>query len=93
MIFLADIETDGPRYKKDEKSKRVKDNKKKPVKQKKSVVTKLANKTAGATSFTQGEIAVVKSMIANDVKTPLNNKKSNQKTIGTKKNTKYHRSI
>ena len=43
--------------------------------------------------FTKGEIAVVKSMISNDVKTPINQQKCKQKTIGAKKRTTHHRSM
>ena len=73
------------------KSTHKKKDKKKPVKKK--AVTKSTNKTAGIAIFTQGEIAVVKSMAKNDVKTPLNNQKGKQKTIGAKKGTNYHRSM
>ncbi len=96
MIFLADIEIiDDEHYRiirdDKQKNKKQKKNKKKPVKNKK--VTRLANKNAGMRKFTEGEIAVVKSMVANDVKTPLKGGKGKQKTISAKKGIKYHRSI
>lgn len=98
MIFLADIVIiDDNHYRiirdDKQKNKKQKKNKKKPTKQKKSGFTKLANKTAGMTKFSEGEIAVVKSIAANNVKAPLNNKEGKQKTIGAKKSTKYHRSM
>ena len=104
MIFLADILTDGSYPKTDKikkersattqaKKKNIKKNKKKSSNPKNSGLTKLANKTAGVKIFTEGEIAIVKSMVANDVKTPLNGGKGKQKTIGAKKGIKYHRSI
>ena len=48
-------------------------------------------RVAASRIFTEGEIAVVKSMVANDVKTPLKGSKGKQKTIGAKKGIKYHR--
>ena len=48
---------------------------------------------ARSRTFTAGEIAVIKSMIANDVKTPLKGSKGKQKTIGAKTGIKYHRSM
>lgn len=50
-------------------------------------------RVAASRTFTKGEMAVIKSMVANDVKTPLKGGKGKQKTIGAKKGTKYHRSI
>ena len=50
-------------------------------------------KVAVSRTFTEGEIAIMKSMVKNDVKTPLKNTKGKQKTIGAKKSTKIHRSI
>ena len=50
-------------------------------------------KVAASRIFTEGEIAVVKSIVKNDVKTPIKGGKGKQKTIGAKKGIKYHRSI
>lgn len=51
------------------------------------------SRVASSRTFTQGEVAVVKSMLKNDIKKPLNNPNSKQKTIGAKKSTKYHRAM
>ena len=89
----ADVKKDMKKRQRKAMPKSTKSKKDKKESVKKKAVTRSSNKTAGIAFLTQGEIAVVKSMVKNDVKTPLNTKTTKQKTIVVKKNSKHHRSM
>ena len=79
---------------KNKKTKANKSNKKRPLKKTTRAFTRLANKTvgiAGSVNLSQSEIAIVRSMAANNINTPLKRKTSKQKTIGAKKSTSFYR--
>ena len=56
-------------------------------------IKRTSNNIAGVAGYTAGELAVVRSMIQNDVKTSMITTKAKQKTIEAKQRNKRHRRI
>lgn len=54
-------------------------------------IRRTSNNIAGVAGYTAGELAVLRTMVRNDVKTTIRSTKAKQKTIGAKQQNKRYR--